>query len=213
MEVSRDELAAAIDAAHERGAKVRAHIANKKAICMAVELGIDAVDHGDGLDSECIQLMAEHGAVLIPSCFFPFRVSRFRNGAAADRMVQDMKAMLGILSTADAAGVTIALGDDYGTLALEHGEYGQELSFYVEHAGITPQTAIRWATRNGAIMMGVQKDLGDLKPGMLADLIIVRGDPVVDITVLANPANILTVMKDGRLERNRLPLRLVGPAQ
>ncbi len=214
MEISPDELRAVIDAAHERGVKVRAHIANKKAIMMAVEYGLDAVDHGDGIDDECIALMAERGTFLIPSCFFPFRSQHRRTGYHADVMRSEMLAMLAILPKAHAAGVKIVLGDDYGTLWLEHGEYGKELGFYVDESGISPADAITWATRNGADMMGMAGELGDIRPGMLADLLIVKGDPLVDINLLGDTDNVLVVMKNGEFEKNLMadqPVRVAIP--
>ncbi|MGQ0803933.1 MAG: amidohydrolase family protein, partial [Actinomycetota bacterium] len=71
MEMTRDELTAAIETAHERGALIRGHIANKQALLMAVEAGIDVVDHGDELDTEGIAALAETGTFLVPSVFFP----------------------------------------------------------------------------------------------------------------------------------------------
>ncbi len=204
MEVSRDELSAAITAAHERGVKIRAHLANKPAILFAVEQGIDLVDHGDGLDEECIQAMVERGTFLAPSCFFPYRAGPQRSGPHADVMKREMRAMLDILPKAQAAGLKIVLGDDYGTLALEHGTYGEELGFYVEQAGVTAADVIGWATRNGADLMGMADELGDIKPGMLADLVIVRGDPLADIGLLGDPANVRAVMKGGQFEKNQM---------
>ena len=127
-------------------------------------------------------------------------------------MLQEMEAMLAILPKAHKAGVKIVLGDD-GTLALPHGVYGEELAFYVEHAKVSPRDVITWATVNGADMMGKAGELGDLKPGMLADLLIVKGDPIADIGLLADPANVLTVMKGGKLEKNSLPVRHASEAR
>jgi imidazolonepropionase-like amidohydrolase len=151
--------------------------------------------------------MAKRGTVLAPSCFFPYRVAQNASGPGIDFMVSEMRAMLDMLPAAHAAGVKIVLGDDYGTLALPHGMYGQELAFYVEHAKVSPRDVITWATVNGAAMMGKADELGDLKPGMLADLLIVKGDPIADIGLLGDPANVLTVMKAGKLEKNSLPVR------
>jgi len=214
LEVSPVELAAAIEAAHERGVKVRAHLANKLGIMTSVALGLDVVDHGDGLDDECIALLAEKGAFLAPSCFYPFKSGPKRFGPDAEVMKKEMRAMLANLQKAQAAGVKIVLGDDYGTLALPHGQYGEELGFYVEQAGVSPADVIGWATRNGADLMGMRNELGDVKAGMLADLILVRGDPLDDIKLLADPANILVVMKDGDIEKDLLrghPLRRQAP--
>jgi len=153
--------------------------------------------------------MVERGAFLVPSCFHPYRALPIRSGPHAEIMRQDMEAMLAILPKAQAAGVKILVGDDFGTLTLEHGDYGKELAFYVEHAGVSPADVIGWATRNGADLMGMAGELGDIRAGMLADLLIVKGDPVTDITLLGDPDNVLLVMKNGQVEKNLMAERPV----
>ncbi len=105
-----EELGAAIDAAHQRGAGVRAHIAHRGAILAAVRLGVDVVDHGDGLDQECIDRMLEKGTFLVPSMFYPFRVSQVASGAQIDAMKKDMYEMYKILPVANRAGLRMTLG-------------------------------------------------------------------------------------------------------
>ena len=78
------------------------------------------------------------------------------------------------------------LGDDYGAIGFAHGTYGGELDLYVNDAGLAPLAVIRWATRNGAALMGRSDQLGSVEPGMLADLLVVDGDPSTDIGVLAD---------------------------
>ena len=73
LEMTREEMAAGIEAAHLRGVQVRGHIANREAIHMALDLGIDVIDHGDGMDDECIERMVASGTPLVPSMLFPAR--------------------------------------------------------------------------------------------------------------------------------------------
>src|SRR5262249_49643846 len=176
MELTRDELAAAIETAHERGAKVRAHIANKPTILTALELDIDVVDHGDGLDEECIERLLEKGAFLVPSMLWPYRMGEAYHTPYARALEAEAAAMLKILPVANRAGVKLLIGDDFGGGAvLPHGPYADELDFYVNVAGIPALDVLRWATRNGAELMGRSHELGRIKPGMLADLLIVDG--------------------------------------
>lgn len=200
-EMSREEMAAAIDAAHLRGAKIRGHIANRQAILMAVDLGIDVVDHGDGMDLECIERIVAAGTFVVPSMFFVYRLwemVKAMNPAMAQEMRDDLDAAFAILPVASDAGVKLVLGDDYGAVGFPHGIYGQELEFYVKVAGIDALDVIRWATVNGAELMGRGDELGRVSPGMLADLLVVDGDPVADISVLGDGSRILAIMKDGR---------------
>jgi len=204
MELSREELAAAIDTAHERGVKVRAHIANRAAILTGVEMGLDVVDHGDGLDEACIELMLKKNTFLAPSILYPYKFAQSRGGPYAEAMKPAIDEMLAVLPMANEAGLKLVLGDDFGAIPLDHGTYADELDFYVNVAGIPPLDVLRWATRNGAELMGRGHELGAVKPGYLADLVVVDGDPVADIRVLTRKENLLAVMKGGVFEKSLL---------
>ena len=207
-EVSRDELAAAIDAAHQRGARVRGHIANKEAMLMAIDLGIDIVDHGDGMDAECIGRLLETDTPVVPSMLFPARFLASMGGASlgfTDAMRHDIDAMAAVLPEANAAGVRLVLGDDFGAINFPHGPYADELAYYVEEVGIPALDVLTWATRNGAEVLGRGDDLGTVEAGKLADLLVVDGDPVADINVLQDPDALLAVLIGGRPVSDRLP--------
>jgi len=189
IEMTRAELAAAIETAHERDALIRGHLVNKRAIMMALELGIDIVDHCDEMDDEVIATLVETNATVVPSLFFPKHfVDTFGSGLgfSADAMRADLEHMYATIPKAQAAGVRFVLGDDYGAIGFPHGAYGGELRLYVEHAGVTPLDVIAWATRNGAEMIGREDDLGTVEVGKLADLVVVDGDPSADIGSLAD---------------------------
>src|SRR3984957_5255252 len=201
IEMTRDELAAAIDAAHQRGALIRGHLVNKPAILMALELGIDIVDHCDAMDDEVIAALVDTGATVVPSLYFPERFLETYGsglGFAAEAMSADLEHMYSIIPKAQAAGVRFVLGDDYGAMGFPHGDYGGEFRLYVEKAGITPLDLIGWATRNGAELVGRSQDLGTVEVGKLADLVVVDGDPSADIGALADRRPV-AVLKGGQL--------------
>jgi imidazolonepropionase-like amidohydrolase len=208
VEMTREEMGAAIEAAHMRGAKIRGHIANRDVILMAVELGMDVVDHADGMDAECIERILGQGTFVVPSMFFLSRYAEMmksHNPAASQQMQEELDAALAILPVAQAAGVKLVVGDDYGAAGFPHGIYGEELEFYVKVAGIAPLEVLRWATVHGAALMGRSDELGAVAPGKLADLLVVDGDPSADIGVLADRHRLLAVMKDGRFVKDALP--------
>ncbi len=208
LEMSREELIAGVEAAHQRGAKVRGHIANREAILMALEAGIDVIDHGDGMDDECIERIVDAEVPVVPSMRFPARLLEAAGGGAlgfTDSLRADLDAMAAVLPKANAAGMGLVLGDDYGAVFFPHGAYAEELAYYVDQIGIPPLDVIRWATRNGAALMGREHDLGTLAPGKLADLLVVDGDPVADVSVLQDRARLLAIVKGGRFVRDRLP--------
>ena len=206
-EMTRDELAAAIETAHARGAMIRGHLVNKPAILMAIELGIDIVDHCDEMDDEVIAALVERGTFVVPSLHFPnVFLERFGSGLgfAADAARADLEHMYDVLPKADAAGVRLLLGDDYGAIGFAHGTYGGELELYVDKAGMSPLDVIRWGTLNGAAVMGRGADLGLVRAGMLADLLVVDGDPSRDITALSRHEPV-AVLKAGAVVAGALP--------
>jgi imidazolonepropionase-like amidohydrolase len=206
-EVTRDELDAAIEAAHLRGARVRGHIANKEALLMALDLGIDIVDHGDGLDGECIERLLATDTPLVPSMLFPARFLDSMGGASlgfTDGLRHDLEAMAEVLPEANRAGVRLVLGDDFGALGFPHGPYADELAYYVDDVGIPALDVLTWATRNGAEVLGRGDELGTVTAGKLADLLVVDGDPVSDIGVLRDADALLAVLLGGHAVTDRL---------
>ena len=215
-----DELDAAVSAAHTHGVRVRAHAATKPAILECARAGVDIIDHADRMDAECLDAVLEAGCFVVPSLLYVVRVVEgydagyfdeiFRGSAPAmlsptmDDMRECADAVARWLPDAQRAGVKLLAGDDFGTYALAHGEYGKELSFYVKRVGIAPLDVLRWATSTPAHVMGMEAELGTLAEGKLADLIAVDGDPLVDITCLEEPSRIPLVMKGGVAVKNLL---------
>ncbi|MDT4920166.1 MAG: hypothetical protein QOI15_1068 [Pseudonocardiales bacterium] len=206
MEMTRAEAAAAVETAKARGVLVRAHVANKEAILLAVELGLDIVDHGDGLDDECIAALIETGTALVPSLRLPeaMLAHQTRSGRDTAGFGEDFELGCQRAAEASAAGVIMLLGDDYGSAILPHGTYGDELRLYAQRVGIAPLDLITWGTVNGASAIG-RTDVGMIQAGQIADLLILDGDPSVDIEVLADPTHLVAVLQDGIVVAGVLP--------
>jgi imidazolonepropionase-like amidohydrolase len=146
--------------------------------------------------------MVGQGTFLVPSQLFPARFADMMSGSGLGfgaGMAQDIERALAILPVANEAGVKLLIGDDYGAMGLPHGRYADELEFYVKEAGIAPLDVLRWATRHGAELMGRGHELGAVREGYLADLLVVAGDPLADIGVLQDRARLVAVMKGGSL--------------
>ncbi len=210
MAIGQDELNAASETAHERNKMVRGHVVSKKGILACLKARVDVLDHADGMDGECIEGILKNKAFVAPSIFYPFRLMEEakRRGEWENprwRSVErDFEKTCAMLPEASAAGVKLVVGDDYGTASLPHGSYARELEIYVKRAGVAPLDVIRWATKNGAELMGTGKDLGTIESGKLADLLIIDGDPTADIAILQDKKRIKAVMKGGQFEKNEL---------
>jgi imidazolonepropionase-like amidohydrolase len=207
MEMTRDELAAAIDAAHSRGVLARGHVVGKGPIMLCIELGMDIIDHCDEMDDEVIAALVETQTFVAPSIYYPKVVAGLLEDTAPDRAAAMMRVLAftrEALPGADEAGVRLLLGDDFGGPGLPHGSYGAELHTYVEDARISPLSLLRWATRHGAEVVGRGDDLGAVALGKLADLLVLDGDPSVDIGLLADKRPV-AVLKGGEVVCGSLP--------
>jgi imidazolonepropionase-like amidohydrolase len=213
--MDRDEIAAAVSAAHGRGAKVRAHCADRAMIRECLELGVDIIDHGDEIDDELIAMMADQGICWVPSLVYPKCLLQLGWGDA--RMQELYDHVRTMLPRAQKAGVKILIGDDYSGVfrdviaddPLDHqiGNYGREFAFYGEIDGLEPADVLAWGTANaGEVLTGGADRLGVIEAGALADLIVVDGDPLADLSLLARPQEALkAVIRDGAFAINRLP--------
>jgi imidazolonepropionase-like amidohydrolase len=171
------------------------------------------IDHGDGMDDECIERIVASGTPVVPSMMFPTRFLESMGGASlgfTDSMKEDIDAMAAVLPRANSAGMRLVLGDDYGAIGFPHGHYGEELAYYADDIGIPALDVIRWATKHGAELMGREHELGTVTEGKLADLVVVDGDPVADLNLLADPGNLLAVVQGGRLAKDHLPDRVAS---
>jgi len=99
------------------------------------------------------------------------------------------------------AGGTMGLGGDYGFAWTPHGTYARDLEHFVERLGFTPMEAILSATKLGGEIMLRPDELGQVQPGYLADLLLVDGDPLEDITILQDHDKLHAIMKDGRFHK------------
>jgi imidazolonepropionase-like amidohydrolase len=111
-----------------------------------------------------------------------------------------------MIGYANSVGVKILPGDDYGLDFMRHepGIYGRELALYADAAAIPPIDVLRWATLHGAELMGMSGELGLIREGALADIVVVEGDPSADIGLLADPGNLAAVMANGAFHKNTL---------
>jgi imidazolonepropionase-like amidohydrolase len=201
--ITRSEFQAAVEAAHSLGKRVRAHVASKRAIMTCLEVGVDVLDHADGLDEECLRACAEAGTIVIPSLFSHYLLVNSADATdpvlgTSSELARNLKSMIDVLPTAVEAGVRVCLGDDYGSFLIPHGEYGRELQVYVEAASIPALEVLRWATVNGGALVGLD-NLGRIEEGAIADVLVVQGDPSTDISVLADRRNIHVVISNGEV--------------
>ena len=192
-EATPDELAAAVDEAHNFGLKVAVHAHGAEGIKAAIRAGVASIEHGTLMDDEGRALMKQHGTYLVPTLEVRECVGTNYPPEFVEKANQVMAAQLQNFRKAVAAGVRIAFGTDIGVCPF--GRNGREFNFMVQN-GMTAMQAIRSATVSAADLLGVSARVGSIEKGKLADLIAVRGDPLADVRLLEN---VQFVMKEGRI--------------
>jgi imidazolonepropionase-like amidohydrolase len=196
-ELTADEIAVLVAEAHRLDRRVLAHAQGSAAVINAVRGGVDSVEHAFLADDAAIDCLAEHGITLVPTLVVT-DVNRDLPGLTdVQRKRQDLIEVRHRASCerAISLGVQMATGTDTGEPGVTADLLWREIALLHDH-GATPMAAIKAATSNAAALLGVQDSVGTIAPGRLADLVLVDGDPVLELGVLARPE---LVMQGGRI--------------
>src|SRR5437660_3983413 len=197
-----DEMQALVDEAQALDRRVMCHALGGRGLDIAIEAGVNSIEHGSYLneDPRHLERMAERGIFFVPMLlvYEYYRKSpqphvRERAQALVEHHVESIRRALEI-------GVKIVAGTDAGGHG--HPANAGELECLVK-AGMTPMQALQAATGWAAECCGREDELGTVQPGKLADLVVVDGDPLSDISVLRDPARIALVLKGGRVAARR----------
>ncbi len=187
QQLTEEEMHAGVEEAHKAGKRTATHAMGTRGILNALRAGIDSIEHGVFLDEESVELMCRRGVPLVPTLSAPIHPHHL----ASIRLARE-------------AGVTIAMGTDAGTPFNRHGENLGELQLLVELCGYSPLEAIEAGTRVSAGVLGVEAELGTVAEGKLADLVVVNGNPLDDISLLLNRDNVHLVVQGGNIVKDAL---------
>jgi imidazolonepropionase-like amidohydrolase len=183
-ELSNDEIGAIVETARARGVRVAAHIDRAAALRRAVESGLSDAAHmpRDRMPDDLLALMVARGVALVPTIDVYEALAEER-GAGAEWRRTTQPVMYDNLRRFVGAGGTLALGDDYGNPGVALGMPMAEIRHWLA-AGLDPMQIIVAATRGGAEVCGLANEIGTVEVGKPADLLVVDGNPLVDIEVL-----------------------------
>ena len=199
-----DELRLVCVTAHDLGVPVAAHCRTATSTKAAAEAGVDLILHASFLDEPALDAVVEAGAALCPTFTFLANLADHGPKVGAGVGMQDVfrgeiEATAEMMRRAHAAGVPLLTGSESGFALTPYGHWhGRELEVFVDTLGLDPLAAISCATTNGAIAMRLEGEIGRLEPGMLADVIVLDGDPTEDITVLGRREPLRHVFSRGR---------------
>ena len=204
------EVAVAVEEAKLRGKRVQAHARSCESIKQCLRHGIDVIYHASFTDEEALDMLeaAKDRVFVAPGLAWLVKTSYHASEWGLTPEVtkkmgyhRELEAAVETMKGLRKRGVRILPGGDYGFAWTPHGTNAKDLEYFVKVVGMSTMEALLSATAWGGPMMKRGKEIGYIREGCLADILLVDGDPLADITILQDKARILSVMKGGEFHR------------
>jgi len=201
-----DEVAAVAEVARQQGRRMAAHARSAESVKMCLRHGVDVIYHATYADTEALDLLeAQRDTVFVAPALSVTWTRLHEAGsyglpssdASKARIARDLDATVERMRELRRRGVRVLPGGDYGFRWNPHGRNARDLEFFVELLGFTPMQALVAATKWGGEIMGMPQELGQVRKGFLADLLLVDGDPLAQLGILQDRNRLLAIMKDG----------------
>ena len=206
LQFSMDEVTAAVQEAHAFGRYVCAHAYTPEAITRAAIAGVRTIEHGNLIDDASAKLMAEKGMFLVANLvtYFEMKKHAAEYGMSSEMLAKNDLVIDGALKSLEICkrhGIPVA----YGTDLLGQLQVAQSEEFTLRARVLSPAEIIRSATTVGAKIVRMEGKIGCLRPGAFADLLVVDGNPIENIGLIAEPEKTLAlIMKDGKIIKDAL---------
>lgn len=208
--ITDEELAAVVQVARSRGKNVAAHATSAGSVKMCVRHGVDVIYHVALADTEALDMLegAKDRVFVAPTIGFPFTLTyeagefgHHPDAATQARQEDELQSIIRVCIEMRKRGIRVLPGGDYGLFCNPQGTNARDLAHFVNLLGFTPMEAIQAATRHGGALMGRPEALGQVKAGYLADLLLVDGDPLEDVSILQDARRLNGIMKGGRFHK------------
>lgn len=207
-----EETCAAVEEAHNRGKRVCAHARSAASVKLCCKAGVDVIYHASFTDAEGFDMLEQRKdeVWVAPAINFPY--SSCTGEAIPFGLTPEMAKKKGLAHEVEVAckamkemhkrGIRVLPGGDYGFAWAPHGTYARDLEHFVTMFGYTPMESIIAATALGGEMMGHGEELGKVQPGYYADVILVDGDPIKNISILQDTAKLHAIVINGHVHKN-----------
>ena len=205
LKMPPEMVKAACDVAHANGLKVAAHVESTEGVKVALENGVDTIEHGAKTTDEIIQLFKERGAyhvatlsAVMPYALLPLEVTNFKE----DDQFNGNVVFQGIVDCANEClkeGITVGLGTDTGCPYITHYDMWREIYYFTKYCHVSNAFALHTATQVNAKVIGLEQEIGTIAEGFCADMIVTEDNPLEDIKALRHVDMVIT---KGRLIQN-----------
>ena len=209
-----DEVAAVCEVARGHQRVVAAHARSAESVKMCVRHGVTVIYHASYADEEALDMIEAHKDRIFVAPALSVTITRLRDAgkfglpssdAMKKRIETDLQSTIAAMKALKKRGVKVLPGGDYGFKWNPHGNNARDLTYFVELLGYTPMEALVGATQWGGEIMGMGGELGLVRNGYLADLLLVDGDPLADLTILEDRNRLLAIMKGGVFHKPPAP--------
>ena len=210
--MSEGEVAAAAEVAHAHGKRLSAHARSAESVKRCIRNGVKVIYHANYADEEALDMLEANKDWLFVSPNLGFTAIAAYEGSDwfTEEQVEEMGFREELAVSVEAIrelmkrGVRILGGGDYGFMITPHGQNARDLDHFVKHCGLTNMESILTMTKNGGEAMDMPDRLGQIKEGFLADLLMVKGNPLAATNILLDKDNLLMVMKDGQIHKRTI---------
>ncbi len=206
-----DEVRMAVTVARDFGKKVNCHARAAESVKRAVRCGVDVIYHCESADAEALDMLesVRHRIFVGPAIgviygtLYEGEAYGFKRDSELGRTMQRViETTAAVYKELRRRGVKILIGGDYGFAQSPQGDNARDLKHFVDLLGFSPTEALQCGTRIGGEVMGLKGELGEVKEGYLADLLLVDGDPLQDLDLVVHQKNLHVIMKDGALYKD-----------
>ncbi len=205
-----EEIQAAVDEAKRRGRRLAAHARSKESIQKCVEFGIEIIYHASYSDERTLDMLeaAKDKHFVAPGIAWLINTARnatdygIKPGSPITiKYERELENAIDTMQKMHKRGIRVLTGGDYGFAWTPHGTNAKDLEYFVDMIGFSPMEAIQAATKLGGQIMGMGNELGQIKEGYLADMLLVDGDPLRDVRILQERSRLVAIMKDGKFHK------------
>jgi len=207
---SDEEVAVAAAEAHRRGRSVAAHARSMESIKQCIKYGIEVIYHASFTDEETLDMLeaVKDKHIVAPGLAWLINTARHASewgiipgSPMAEAYERELEAAIVSMKEMHKRGIRILIGGDYGFAWTPHGTNAKDIEYFVDLLDFTPMEAIQAATKYGGHIMQMEHELGLIREGYLADLLLVDGDPLSDVRILQDKERLVAIMQDGKFHK------------